>query len=231
MTVADACICGILAGMVAVTELVTRYRDRPLLAICTPGAAFYVFLNAAASVVTYWLLHALNVTLGTDTSRVEIVRVLTASFASLAFFRSNLFLARLGDADIGIGPSVMLIALLTAADRSVDRSRATRRSDEVSSLLQDISFEKACVALPTMCLMMLQNVAADDQERLGLDVTAIRSSEMSDRQKCLALGLKLMSLAGPDVLRGAVSALGDEIKLLHGSPEGAVSAVAVQATH
>ena len=202
----------VLGTLVAVAELISRYRDRPLAAIQTPGAVLYLALNGIASVSALWIAHLFNLTFGATGTAVEPTRVLIASFAAIAFFRTSLFVTHVGDSDVGIGPSTVLMTLLKAADRSVDRKRAIRRSTEVAELMDSVSFEKAHLSLPTLCLTLLQNVPAEEQERLGVDIRAFHAAAMSDRQRSLALGLKLMYLAGPDVLRAAILALGDEIK-------------------
>jgi hypothetical protein len=201
-----------LAGLVAVSELISRYRDKPLSALRAPGTLAYVSINGLAAAAAFWLMYAFDVTFGATATAVEPTRVLVATFGSIAFFRSSLFLTRIGDTDIGIGPSAVISTLLGAADRSVDRRRAARRSVEVSHLFGSISFERAVVALPTMCLLLLQNVSQDEQEKLFADVEAIRIAPMSERQQSLALGLKLISFAGPDVVAAAIRALGGEIQ-------------------
>ena len=205
-------VCFLLASVVGASELIARYRDRPGGTLRTAGAFVYLVVNGAAAVGAYWLIGVYNVDFGVEGPALEPTRIMVASFGSVAFFRSSLFLTRINDTDVGIGPSALLATLLSAADRSVDKRRAMDRSKEATVLVQSFSFEKARVALPALCLFLLQNVTPEEQHRLGIDVEAIRSADMSDRQRSLALGLKLISLAGHEVVVAAISALGDEIR-------------------
>ena len=207
-----AALSFLLAGLVAVSELISRYRDRPMSAVRTPGTLAYVAVNGCAAAAAYWTMNIYDLTFGAPPSTVEATRVLISTFGSIAFFRSSFFVARVGDTDVEIGPSAVIATLLGTADRSVDRRRAARRSTEVVHLMGPIAFEKAYVPLPAMCLLLLQNVSQEEQEELGADIKALRDSPMSDRQQSLGMGLKLISLAGPDVVSAAIGALGAEIE-------------------
>ncbi|WP_327000986.1 hypothetical protein OHA72_38465 [Dactylosporangium sp. NBC_01737] len=201
-----------LGGLVSLGEVISRYRDRPVAALKTPGAFVYLALNGVAGVCALWMARTFNVTFGAQGASAETVQLLVASLGAIAFLRTSLFIVRVGDADVGIGPSSVLTTLLNAADRSVDRKRAASRSKEVVDLMKNVDFMAASIALPTLCLALLQNLDPDDQQALAEDINSLVQSPMSDRQKSLALGLKLMNLAGPEVLRSAVEALGDEIQ-------------------
>jgi len=202
----------VLGGSVAVSELISRYRDKPVSALRGLGAIGYVSVNGLSAAAAFGLMVVYGVDFGQSGSALGPTRILAATFGSIAFFRSSFFVARLGDTDVGIGPSAVITTLLGAADRSVDRGRATRRSTEVVELMEGIQFESARVALPTMCLHLLQNVPAEDQASLASDVDALDLSKMTDRQKSIALGLRLISMAGPAVVRAAIRACGEEIR-------------------
>lgn len=126
-------------------------------------------------------------------------------------FRSAVFTVRVGDEDVAVGPSTLLTSLLAAADRGVDRMQAKTRAHEAGEIMRGVSFAKSRLALPTYCLGLLQNVSAEDQADLRTAVDALAGSEMTDGQMALNLGLLLMNVAGPDVLRSAVDTLRDEI--------------------
>lgn len=78
--------------------------------------------------------------------------------------------------------------------------------------MSGIDFQKAYQSLPAYALGVLQNVSADTQAQLGRQVDALRAATMPDSAKVLLLGLLLMNVVGGEVLRSAVTALGDNIK-------------------
>lgn len=210
-------LVGVLGAGVAVGELVSRYRDEPVRALATFPAVLYVALNALASLGALALVRAFDWKLGaTGTASDEAVRwtqTLVAGFGALALFRSSLFVVRVGDKDVGVGPSAFLQNVLDAADRGIDRNRANARSRLVGDVMKGISFEKAHLSLPAYSLGLLQNPAADTQAQLGRQIETLRTSKMPDSAKVLILGLLLMNVLGGAVLRSAVSALRDEISV------------------
>ncbi|RAY13186.1 hypothetical protein DPM19_22105 [Actinomadura craniellae] len=204
-------IVATLGGLVGMAELITRYRDRPASLVRVPSTWAYVLLNAGAGVGALLLIRTFGWDLGARTaSTTAAAQMVAASLGSMAVFRSALFTVRVGDEDVAVGPSTLLTSLLAAADRGVDRMQAETRVREAENFTE-ISFEKARLALPTLCLALLQNVSAEDQADLRTAVDALAGSEMTDAQKSLNLILLLMNVAGPAVVKAAVGLLGDEI--------------------
>jgi hypothetical protein len=203
-----------IGGLVGTAELITRYRDRPGSLVRVPSTWAYVLLNAGAGAVTLLLMHTFDWRFGADSEdAARAGQVIAASLGSMAVFRSALFTVRVGDEDVAVGPSTLLSSLLAAADRGVDRMRAKSRSQEAKNIMAGVSFAKARLALPTLCLALLQNLSAEDQADLRTAVDALAGSEMTDGQQALNLGLLLMNVAGPDVVAAAVDTLRAEIEV------------------
>jgi hypothetical protein len=205
----------LLGSLVAIGELVSRYRDAPARALATPGALLYIFVNAGASLAALAVIRAFGWQFGVsgDASDASVLwtQMLVAGFGALAFFRSSLFIVHINDKDIGIGPSAFLQSVLDAASRGVDRARANERSQLVGSVMKDLSFEKAHQSLPAYSLALMQNVPPETQAQLGRQVDALRTAAMPDQAKVMILGLMLMNELGGGVLRSAITALHAEI--------------------
>jgi hypothetical protein len=203
----DFLTVALIGALVGIGELVSRYRDAPVKALLTWSAGLYVAVNLASSVVALALIRAFDWGFGQTGDAREMTQVLVAGFGALALFRSSLFLVRVGDQDVGVGPSSFLQILLAAADRDVDRQRARARAQLVGNVMQGVEFGKAIVALPTFCLTLMQNVPADVQEDLGSEIKELATTDMNEDVKTLNLGLRLMNVVGPNVLEVAVAAL------------------------
>jgi hypothetical protein len=207
----------LIGGGVGVGELVSRYRDQPLKALATFAAMGYVLINAAASAAALAAILTFGWTFGldpqTDRDAVVAAQLLVAGFGSMALFRSSLFTVRVGDQDVGIGPSSLLSIILAACDRGVDRNRARDRAEVVGEIMRDVSFEAANGPLPTVALALMQNLDPPAQAALSVEVERLRNdgSGMSDEAKSLLLGLAVSNAIGPDVLLRAKAALGAEI--------------------
>ncbi|MGI8334140.1 hypothetical protein ACRYCC_29655 [Actinomadura scrupuli] len=205
-------IVAALGGLVGATELISRYRDRPASLIRVVSTWGYVLINAAAGAAALLLMHIFGWDFGAAQGTEGALQVLVAAFGSMALFRSALFTVRIHDQDVAVGPSTLLTSLLAAADRGVDRMVAQNRSAKAREIMTHVSFAKSRLALPTLCLALLQNVSAEDQRDLRTAVDALAASKMSDTQKALNLGLLLMNVAGAEVVSAAVRTLRDEIQ-------------------
>lgn len=211
MTAVDFLVVIAIGGLVGVGELVARYRDSPGRALLAPSAWLYIAVNAASSAAALGLILAFGWTFGQTGEAARWIQVLVAGFGSMALFRSSLFMIRIGDQDVGVGPSSFLQVVLNAADSGVDRSRAEYRADLTGNVMINVDYEKAKAALPAYCLMLMQNLSPDLQRDLVTDLNAIESTEMDSVVKSLNLGLRLMNMVGPHVLQQAVQSLGDRI--------------------
>ncbi|MDQ3849256.1 MAG: hypothetical protein M3296_01390 [Actinomycetota bacterium] len=173
----------------------------------------YVALNAVAAVAALGLLRTFdwNLGIGAEGAGRGWGQVLVAGFGAMVLLRSSLFVVRVGDQDVGVGPSSFLSVVLGAADRAVDRSRARVRADQVARAMEGVAFAKASEALPALCLALMQNASEEEKVALANQVKLLRSAAMEDRSKSLALGLALMNVVGGSVLSAAVLALQGEI--------------------
>jgi hypothetical protein len=208
----------LIGGLVGAGELLSRYRDRPEEVLARPGLV-YVALNAAIAAAAFTLIRVFAWRFGVpaaegDSGTLLATQLLVAGFGSVALFRSSLFTVRVGDQDIGIGPSALLTVALGTADRAVDRQRGLDRSSEVRHIMDGVSFEKAADRLPTYCFeVAMQNVSEEEQREVGNVVNRLRTTTvLDDEMKVLILGAALLTVVGRRMLEAAVVALGDRIR-------------------
>ena len=138
--------------------------------------------------------------------------VLVTGLSAMALFRSSLFIRRIGDKDVGIGPGAVLATLLEVTDRYVDRRRGKIRVDDVNRIMAALDFGKVVAELPPYCLILLQNPSDEMQRDLKAAVDLIRTLTVDDDLKLRLLGLQLLNLVGVDALQKAVASLGDRVK-------------------
>jgi hypothetical protein len=58
----------------------------------------------------------------------------------------------------------------------------------------------------------MQNLPKEDQDQFGRQLAALRTAQMDDQTKLLALGLAIINTVGEDVLLAAVSSLDSRIR-------------------
>lgn len=202
---------GVGAG---VAELVSRYRDAPTRVLFSLPGLVYLALNAAAAAAALFIIDVFDWKFGVESSATatRVTQVLVAGFGALALLRSSLLNVRVGDQDVSVGPGGVLLVVLGASDRAVDRLRAEARASAVARIMAGVSFEKAVEALPTFCLALMQNLPREDQAALANQIERVREANMDDDTRSLVLGLSLLNVVGEDVLTSAVKTLGSRIR-------------------
>lgn len=195
-----------LGSLVAVAELIARYRDDPAGALISLPAVLYVLVNAVAAIGALYLILEFGWTFGANTETVTLTQVLTAGFGSAALFRSSLFNVTAGDQVIGIGPSAVLNVILAAADRAVDRQRALTRSELAAEIMADFSFARSADALAHAVSATMQNITAEEAKVIEQVISALRDPKrdsLPDPVKAYVFGMCLLTVTGPQVLRAA----------------------------
>lgn len=211
MTIWAYLLAGAFGAAVGLAELLFRYRDSPLVLFKRAAAWTYIGFNAAASAGAAALIVALDWKFGKTGSALDATRVLVAGFGSVALFRSNLFVVKAGDENIGAGPSLVLAGILGAADRAVDREQAQTRANSVRPVMGEVNFDLAKQALVSFALTATVSVSPKAAEELKVGVAALDSADFADNVKSMILGLMLIDEVGLDVLKRSVDALAGSI--------------------
>jgi hypothetical protein len=199
-----------LGALVAAAELVSRYKDAPTRAIGSGPGLTYLAVNGLGSVAVLALITSLGVDFGgLQGGALTTTQILTAGIGSIAFFRTSLFNVTLRDTSIGVGPNVILVVILTALDRGVDRKRARGRSEAVAAIMEGFDFSAGAYALQKYCLTgLMQNPTDDDTKAVGTLISDLQdklNDNIPGQVKSYILGLNLMNIVGRDVLKDAVA--------------------------
>jgi len=207
----------LLGATVGTAELLSRYRDAPSWVLLSFPGVVYIAINVGASLLALGVIQAFNWEFGAHGKGVAATQVLVAGLGAMALFRSSLLTVKVGSDDVGIGPSSVLSVLMAASDRSADRLRAADRAGRVTKIMEDVSYEKANQALPTVAVALMQNLSAADVAALDTELQGLQSNHLPDNTKALLLGLKITNVVSTEVLSAAKKSLGDSI--LH-TPRG-----------
>ena len=198
----------LFGAMIGASEIISRYRDAPAIALSAPPSIVYLCINIAASVGALALIEIFNWFAGPASIQTTTQRVLVAGFGAMAVFRSSLFMLRVGNQDVHIGPVTFLESFLGAVDRGIDRVRGESRAAEAKELMSGVNFDKAVIVLVPLCLDLMQNLSTEDGNRLIADVAKISGSGADPAMKSISLGLKLMNAVGDGVVRAALRTVG-----------------------
>ncbi|MEO3823290.1 hypothetical protein [Actinomadura sp. B10D3] len=201
-------LAAVIGGALGLAELLTRYRDKPVAALLSPGGLLFVFVNASASVVALIAMTASGWTFGlpptTPPASLMIVRVIAAGIGSAAVLRMSFGPAHSG----GTGPVALLGGILRVADGELERKRALSRLSHND--LSGLSFERDHAALAELCCHLLREFDLAEAQRLGGLAAELSSrDDLTDADKLDCWGLELTRLVGERALRQAARRLRD----------------------
>jgi hypothetical protein len=201
----QAVIAGVIASGVGLAEIVTRYRSDPGRALKTLAAALYLVLNGVAGVGALYLVDALGWTFG-QSHHVTVWRILVAGLGALAFFRSSLFMAKIGGSDVPVGPNIVLEGLLNACDRDVDRRCAEAIARELREEdLTGLDPTSTMTNLPVLCLALMQNFPPSDQALLGAELNKVRTDRaLLPEAQVRAVIVQLSKFLSADLVLGVI---------------------------
>ncbi len=209
--VAQYAAVGLIGAAVGAGELVSRYRDNPLTTLLSKPAVLYLIVNVLAAFLSLYVLIAYDVDLSDKAQ--TLTRTLAAGFGAMAVFRTSLFTARVGGSDVQVGPSLFLQVILAALDRAVDQHQAGLRASAAKEAMQKVVFAKAWATLAPTCFNLMKYVPEGDQRRVGEKINELKGqNDISDAVKSFNLGLVLIDVVGPEVLKSAIETLGNEIR-------------------
>ena len=119
-------------ALVGLSEILSRYRDEPMLAATTPSGLSYVALNGLVSVAAFAVLRVYADRVFPAVKDDLFLTSVAAGFGAMVVFRSKLFTFRSPDGkEYAIGPAIVLETVLKTVDHKIDRQRATERQARV----------------------------------------------------------------------------------------------------
>lgn len=115
----------------------------------------------------------------------------------MAILRSKFFTLRTeGGEDIAIGPDAALAAFLNAADRGVDRVRASRRLNLVFKRSSEIRPPEIGSDFLQISLAAFQNLNDDDKALVTAAIDSVAGSSYPPELKLQAICYAVMGVAG-----------------------------------
>ena len=186
---------GMLVGL---SEILSRYRDEPILAAATSPGIAYLLLNGVLSLAAFMLLQMYPEKIFPSITQDLFLTAVVAGFGAMVVFRSKLFTFRSPDGkDYSIGPAIVLETALRTIDNKIDRRRATERQIEVFEAMRDLADFSSTASYIEASLLSFQNLSQDDKAAIAKVIQEYRDvSKWPDSLKILGLGFAFLNLAG-----------------------------------
>jgi len=209
----------IVAAVVSLAELATRYKDDPWLAVCSGPAVLYTCINAglAACCVGLLLHYDPNAFADVNASAQDkaagnaydaIKVVLMCGLGSLALLCASVFKARVHDTDVSVGPAIVIEQILKVVDRAIDRKLAEQRANIVAEFVPKVDFASQGMALCSVSLALLQNHTADEKAKIEAVYEELKANDDIDaRTRSTILILAVLDSLGKKALGQAVKTI------------------------
>jgi len=188
-------IFGMLVGL---SEILSRYRDEPLLATATAPGIAYLVLNGMLALAAFMVLQMYPGKVFPSITQDLFMTAVVAGFGAMVVFRSKLFTFRSPDGkDYSIGPAIVLETALRTIDNKIDRKRATERQIEVFEAMRGLTDFSSTASYIEASLLSFQNLSQDDKAAIAKVIQEYRDvSKWPESLKILGLGFAFLNLAG-----------------------------------
>lgn len=193
-------ICHIFFGaLVGLSEILSRYRDEPMLATATTAGMSYLTFNGTISVLAFAVLRKYPDKILPGLNNDLFLSSVAAGFGAMIIFRSKLFTFKSSDGnEYPIGPAIVLDTILKMIDSKIDRRRATDRQTRVFNAMIGIQDFPKIADYIEASLPSFQNLSEDDRKQINVTITQYRASKLPDTLKSLGLGFAFLTIAGED---------------------------------
>jgi hypothetical protein len=190
----------LFGAIVGLSEILSRYRDEPLLAAGHLSGSMYVCLNGVISLMAFAVLRTYSQQIFPTLKDDFFLTALVSGFGAMAVFRSKFFTFRSADGkDYPIGPAIVLDTILKTIDSKIDRRRATERQEQVfESMNKCHDFENVANYF-LASLSSFQNLSQEDKAQVRDVVDDYRAlKDWPDTLKCLGLGFAFLNISGEE---------------------------------
>ena len=188
---------GVLVGL---SEILSRYRDEPLLAATTTFGLAYLIFNGLISLTAFAVLRKYPTQIFPALEKDLFLSSLVAGFGAMVIFRSKFFTFRTTDGkDFPIGPAIVLDTVLKTIDSKIDRNRATERQAQVFNSMVGLHDFTNVANYLEASLSSFQNLSQDDKTEIKSVIDQYRAlTGWPDTLKSLGLGFAFLNISGEE---------------------------------
>jgi len=210
----------VFGGLVGASEIASRYRDEPFLAIFSlPGRVYLVF-NGLVSAFAYFLLQHYKDKIFPGVGNDILLASVIAGFGSMVVLRSKLFSFKTENGEtFSVGPDAAVSTLLSSVDRNIDRYRSFDRQSLVFRETTRIGKPKDAPVFLRTFLASYQNLTDTEKKQLNEAIDKIvERTDLDDQLKLMAISFGFLNISG-DANFKALMALVDEFQRTPQSPK------------
>jgi len=190
----------LFGAIVGLSEILSRYRDEPLLAAGHLSGSMYVCLNGVISLLAFVVLRTYSQQIFPALKDDYFLTAVVSGFGAMAVFRSKFFTFHSADGkDYPIGPAIVLDTILKTIDSKIDRRRATERQEQVFESMSNCHDFENVANYFLASLSSFQNLSQEDKAEVRDVVDDYRAlKDWPDTLKCMGLGFAFLNISGEE---------------------------------
>lgn len=200
-----------IGAAVGASEIVSRYRDEPYLAVISPPGRSYLLLNAGLSAAAYGLLYRYKESLfpGLVTDNNLLMASIIAGLGAMVIMRTKLFNLKTEEGEtFAVGPDAVVSIYLNSVDRQIDRFRSSARQALIYDEMVTITDPVQAPQFLRVFLTAYQNLSDTEKKTLDSDITGVLNRTDIDAQlKLMAIGFGFLNISGDNNFRELISQL------------------------
>jgi hypothetical protein len=192
-------LSAVFGALVGASEIVSRYRDEPYIALGSSAGRWYMMLNGAISAAAFGLLVHYQGQLFASLKQDLLMTSFVAGFGAMVVMRSKLFSFKTeGGENFSIGPEAVLVIFLSSVDRQIDRYRASRRQQLVFEEAMGIKDPGSAPGFLRAFLVSYQNLTNDEKGKINAGITDVYANAdlPTPMLKLMAVAFAFLNIMG-----------------------------------
>ncbi|HEY3027374.1 MAG TPA: hypothetical protein VGJ55_14585 [Pyrinomonadaceae bacterium] len=212
----------VFGALVGASEIASRYRDEPFLAIVSLPGRVYLTFNGLVSAAAYYLLIHYKDKIFPGLGDDLLLASMVAGFGSMVIMRSKLFNFKTENGEsYSVGPDAVVSTLLSTVDRNIDRYRSFDRQALVYKETTRIGKPSEAPVFLRTFLASYQNLSEKEKTELNKTIDDIlKRTDLDDNLKLMAISFGFLNISGDANFKALMELLDQFQKATKPTPTG-----------
>ena len=208
-------LCGCFGASVGASEILSRNRDEPFLAVVSPPGLYYLAVNAGISIIAFYLLHHFSDSIMPGVMKDPLLASVAAGFGAMIVMRARILNFK-NDGGEATGPDSVISNFLTSINMQIVRYRASQRQRTVYFETQKVIDPRTAPDFLLTFLISYQDLTNEERAIIGGEIKRIyQDSELgSARLKFMAVAFGLLNVVGQKNFRALMEQLSNYQQLV-----------------
>lgn len=196
-------------GLVAFSEIASRYSDAPGALFKNYASWLYVSINGLSAVLVYCLSSFVDLKVAEKNMNDHpYILAIVSGVGAMAFLRSSIINIKHNGHNVDAGLNKAIQQLLDWVDRMYDRQRSREIVKRVGPLVKDLSPDFLATSILPSCMAAMENLTQSEISDVNNETKRIiESLTIESQAKSFQLGFCIARITGFELLQEVVTSL------------------------